>query len=140
MLRTELGGHVAYDAMRVTSGYEPEVRDDTRLNQTLYAAVAQSYFGVATSGSRRCYERHLASVEATGAFVCHPFAEPLERKQALGEHVARDRRPRLEQLLRSQQQLGFAVAEVQQRRAGATVVRAGGRRTIAKARYLTESD
>lgn len=123
MLRTELGGHVAYDlAMRVTSGYEPEVWDDTRLNQTLYAAVAQSYFGVAT---RERFKETLLRApfgecgSDRSAFVCHPFAEPLERKQALGEHVARDRRPRLEQLLRSQQQLGFrSFADVQQQASG----------------------
>lgn len=120
MLRSEHGGHIAYDiAMRTTSGYEPDVWFDARLNQTLYTEVARAQFlGPSSSANfTREEDRERLKLKLFGgahsfgdcardrsAFICHPFAEPMERKRALGEHVARGRRARLQELLKANQQ------------------------------------
>ena len=103
-------GRAAYDlALRVTSGYEPTVEMDKRLNKTLYSLAAMHFHG-APLGSSKLQELLTSSVgecaSDPSAFICHPFARPIEMKQALTSMVSKRSRSRLEELLHTQQ-LGF---------------------------------
>ena len=104
-------GRCAYDlALRITSGYEPEVQHDARLNQTLYRRAVLSLLGAPLASDR--LQNKLTShpgecAEDPNAFICHPFARPLEQKQALATQVATAKRHALERRLRLHQQLGY---------------------------------
>ncbi|KAL1499742.1 hypothetical protein AB1Y20_012429 [Prymnesium parvum] len=95
--------HVAYDiALRTSTGYEPSIRDDSRLNRSLYQQLAWSAYGAPLGSARlreRLHEELGECVDDPEAFICHAFARPIEIKVRLAEHVAASRRARLLRLL-----------------------------------------
>ena len=91
LLHTHGGGHVAYDiALRLTSGYLPHVWEDPRLNQSVYARVAQSVWGEAlgTALKHKLVNGVGECASDPRAFMCHPFARPTHWKRALGEALS----------------------------------------------------
>jgi len=50
-------------------------------------------------------------VHDPSAFICHAFARPMEIKEQLVRSVAASKRPRLKQLLASQQRLDYTRLE-----------------------------
>ena len=104
-------GRLGYDiALRVMSGYQPYPHEDSRLNQSSYAAAALRYFGAPLSSEalkERLQEDLGECARDPAAFVCHPFARPTEMKQKLAREVATSRRGRLEQILTAKQQMGY---------------------------------
>jgi hypothetical protein len=118
MLRTEGArevGRLAYDiALRISSHYEPTPANDERLNRSAYEAAALTYFErpLTSRALRESLTESLGEcIHGPSSFICHPFASSPDRKQAIARHVARARRPRLEELLRAQQQLPYVTLE-----------------------------
>eukprot|EP00466_Bigelowiella_natans_P004920 jgi/Bigna1/81105/fgenesh1_pg.77_\ len=87
---------VAFDiALRVSTGFEPSIEKDARLNHTLYQNVAMEVFGAKLSSKKlienlrdnegECSED--PKVVAT-AFICHAFARPLPHKRSKLHSIA----------------------------------------------------
>ena len=111
MLRSGDVGRAAFDiALRHTSGFEPAAEDDKRLNQSVYRLAATSILGGALGSGdlrRKLNDDIGECAHDPTAFICHPFARPVESKAALAEAVAASHRQVLEQRLRTSQQLAF---------------------------------
>lgn len=96
----------AFDvALRISTGYEPSVESDKRLNHTLYALAAKEAFGFPLGSEALLDRLHSGVGECAsdpGAFICHAFAMHPEVKLGLARAVAKAKRPELERLLRGE--------------------------------------
>ena len=107
---------VAYDiALRVSSGFEPNVNQDENLNHTLYDEVARSVWNYGI-GSKQQLQELLLSPEQpclkdAGNFVCHTFAMPDYVKAMIAHRVLLSNMPALRSRLSSEQGMNFSYVD-----------------------------